>query len=930
MNLIIHGYGSGKGFSAPALRPLRRVSLREPRHLPRFALLHGGGDSPLDLSSLASLKGEAGEVALGAAASSDGGGAGLRRHLLAIVAWLGALLVTVLLLAAPAQARDVLRYGMQLEPPILDPTAGAASAIDEVATGTIFEGLVRTGPGGVIEPALAESWEIAPDGRLYVFHLRHGVRFQDGAPFDASVVKFSLDRARAPGSVNAQKAYLSVIDKVETPDPWTVRLVLSRPSAVLIHVLTWGDAAMVSPRTAAGDATRPVGTGPFRLKAWRRGDSITLERNDAYWGPKPRLRLMVLKFIADPTAAAAAMKAGDLDAFPGFPAPETMADFRRDPRFTVIQGTTQGKTILALNNAKAPFNDLRVRRALAYAVDRRAVIDGAMFGYGTPIGSHFPPGDPDYLDLTGLYPHDVAKARALLAEAGYPHGFEATLRLPPPSYARRSGEIIAAQLAQAGVRVKIETLEWAQWLGRVYGDHDFDMTIVAHTEPMDYGIYARDHYYFGYHSPAYQALMTEADAAVDPARRRALLQALQRRIAEDSVNVFLFELPALGVWDRHLKGVAIDQPVQANGMVRAWFDEPAGPGEGTAAAAGEAAGGGGWTAPAALSALVLLAVAAGVALGPAYAARRLAALALTFLAATVVIFVLIQILPGDPAAYMMGLNANPEAVATLRGQLGLEAPAWQRYLTWMGGLARGDLGLSYTYQTPVADLIGERLQLSLALSLLAMVLAVAVALPVGLFAASRRGRAGDGLAMGAAQVGMALPNFWLAMLLVLVFSVILRWLPSGGFPGWSGGVGPAMRALILPALALALPQGAILARVLRSALIETLNEDYIRTARAKGLSQGQALVRHALRNALIPTLTILGMQLPLLIAGGVIVENVFYLPGLGRLVFQAISQRDLIVVQGVVVLLVFLMVTTTFVVDLAYAAADPRLRGRRR
>ena len=839
---------------------------------------------------------------------------------------LAALALLFLLLAAPAHARDTLRYGMQLEPPILDPTSGAAAAIDEVATGSIFEGLVRTGPGGQIEPALAESWEIAPDGRLYVFHLRHGVRFQDGAPFDASVVKFSLDRARAPGSLNAQKAYLSVIDRVETPDPYTVRLVLSRPSAVLIHVLTWGDAAMVSPRTAATDATAPVGTGPFRLQQWRRGDSINLVRNPTYWGPPPRLRAMVIKFIADPTAAAAAMKAGDLDAFPGFPAPETVAEFRRDPRFTVVVGTTQGKTILALNNARAPFSDIRVRRALAYAVDRRAVIEGAMFGYGQPIGSHFPPQDPDYLDLTGLYPHDVAKARALLAQAGYPNGFDATLRLPPPSYARRSGEIIAAQLAQAGVRVRIENLEWAQWLGRVYGDHDFDMTIVAHTEPMDYGIYGRDSYYFGYHSASYKALLTAADSAVDLAQRHKLLQALQRQIAQDCVNVFLFELPQLGVWDRHLKGMTIGEPVQANTMVRAWFDEPAGPGAG--AASGATVPAHGWLAPAALAAAALLVLVAAAALGPAYVGRRLGALALTFLAATVVIFLLIQVLPGDPAAYMMGLNANPEAVAAMHAQMGLDAPAWRRYLTWMAGLARGDLGLSYTYQVAVAALIGERLQVSLALSVLAMALALAIALPAGLIAAARRGRPADSLTMGAAQVGMALPNFWLAMLLVLVFAVGLRWLPSGGFPGWSQGAGPALKALLLPAIALALPQGAILARVLRSALIETLNEDYIRTARAKGLSEGQALLRHALRNALIPTLTIVGMQLPLLIAGGVIVENVFYLPGLGRLVFQAIGQRDLIVVQGVVVLLVFLMVSVTFLVDLAYAAADPRLRRR--
>jgi peptide/nickel transport system permease protein len=294
-----------------------------------------------------------------------------------------------------------------------------------------------------------------------------------------------------------------------------------------------------------------------------------------------------------------------------------------------------------------------------------------------------------------------------------------------------------------------------------------------------------------------------------------------------------------------------------------------------------------------------------------------------------VIFLVMEVVPGDPASFMMGINADPQAVAALRTQLGLDQPLPLRYLGWISGLLQGDFGISYTYRVPVSELIAERVVISLPLTLYALALSTLIAFPAGILAASRRNSASDLSVMGATQLGVAIPNFWFAMILVLVFAVNLRWFSAGGFPGWEAGFWPAMKALTLPAIALALPQASILARVMRSSLIDTLNEDFMRTARAKGLSRGQALRRHALRNALIPVLTIIGLQFSFLLAGGIIIENVFYLPGLGRLAFQAITQRDLIVVRSVVILLVFAVIVVTFLVDLAYAAADPRLRRRR-
>lgn len=311
-----------------------------------------------------------------------------------------------------------------------------------------------------------------------------------------------------------------------------------------------------------------------------------------------------------------------------------------------------------------------------------------------------------------------------------------------------------------------------------------------------------------------------------------------------------------------------------------------------------------------------------------YLLARLVSLGASLAVASLVIFVMLNIVPGDPAAYMLGMNASPDTVAALRTELGLDAGPTERYLDWIAGMARGDFGTSYTYRAPVAKMIADRLWVSLPLALYALALSTLVAFPAGILAAARRGRATDATVMGVTQLGIAVPNFWFAMLLSLVFAVHLKWVSAGGFPGWGGGVGPALKALTLPAIALALPQASILARVMRSALIDTLGEDFIRTARAKGLGPGQTLLFHALRNAMIPVLTIIGLQFSFLLAGAIIIEQVFFLPGLGRLVFQAISQRDLVVVQSVVMLLVCAVILVTFVVDLAYALVDPRLRRR--
>lgn len=309
-------------------------------------------------------------------------------------------------------------------------------------------------------------------------------------------------------------------------------------------------------------------------------------------------------------------------------------------------------------------------------------------------------------------------------------------------------------------------------------------------------------------------------------------------------------------------------------------------------------------------------------------ARRIGGFLAALLLASLVIFTAVEVLPGDSAQMILGTEARPDTIAALRHEMGLDQPVTQRYADWVAGFVQGDLGTSRTYSLSVSTLVAERLVVSVPLALAALAFAVGTGLSLGIFAALRRNSLIDHALMGLTQIGIAVPNFWFAMVLVLVFAVNLRIFPAGGFPGWAQGGFAAMSSLVLPTVALALPQAAILARIVRASLIETLHEDYMRTARAKGLSHGQAIRRHALRNAMIPVLTIMGLQLAFLLAGAIIIENVFALPGLGRLIFQAIQQRDRVVVMSIVLLLVGTIMLVNLALELIYLAVDPRLRKR--
>lgn len=460
-------------------------------------------------------------------------------------------------------AKTDITVGLQLEPPHLDPTGAAAGAIDQVTYSNIFEGLTRFASDGSIVAGLAKSWDISDDGLTYIFTLNSGVKFHDGTDMNAEDVKFSLDRARAEDSTNAQKPLFADIASVDVMDPMTVKVTLSKQNGSFLFNMAWGDAVIVATESIADIKTKPVGTGPFMLSNWVQGDRIELAKNPDYWGAAVALDKATFKFISDPTAAFAAVMAEDVNAFMAFPAPENLPQFDADPRFNVLVGSTEGETILSINNKMPPFDNVKVREAVAHAIDRQAIIDGAMFGYGTPIGTHFAPHNPAYVDLKANSAYDPAKSKALLTEAGFADGFTTTLKLPPPSYARRGGEIIASQLKAVGITVEISNLEWAQWLEQVFRGKDFGLSIVSHTEPMDIGIYARPDYYFQYDNPAFQKLMEDLNASTDPAGRTSILQAAQTMISEDYVNGYLFQLANTGVANAKIDGLWANAPTQA-------------------------------------------------------------------------------------------------------------------------------------------------------------------------------------------------------------------------------------------------------------------------------------------------------------------------------------------------------------------------------
>ncbi len=469
-------------------------------------------------------------------------------------------------LAALAQKRkDAVALAMTLEPPGLDPTAGAASAIAEIVHYNIFETLTKINSDGVVTPLLAESWEVSPDLKTYTFKLRRGVKFQNGEPFNAAAVKFSFERAAGEKSTNKDKRTFASMESVAAVDDHTVVVINKELNPDFLFLMGQATAIIVEPKSVDTNATKPVGTGPYKLETWSKGASVTLAKWPEYRSAASiKMNKATFRFISDPAAQVAALLSGDVDAFPRVAAARSLDQFKSDPRFQVIISGSRAKTIVALNNKKKPLDDVRVRRAIAAAIDRKAVIQGAADGFGVPIGSHYVPGAFGFVDTTAINPFNPDKAKALLAEAGIKTPLELSLILPPVPYARQGGEVIAAQLAKVGIVAKLQNVEWAQWLSGVYGNKNYDMTIISHVEPFDLGNFAKPGYYWNYESAKFNELYNQINNAPRAADRAKLLGDAQRLLANDAAHAFLYQPQWITVARKGLRGLWKDMPIFVN------------------------------------------------------------------------------------------------------------------------------------------------------------------------------------------------------------------------------------------------------------------------------------------------------------------------------------------------------------------------------
>ncbi|GAA4982429.1 ABC transporter substrate-binding protein [Actinopolymorpha pittospori] len=446
-----------------------------------------------------------------------------------------------------------LDVGFIAEPASLDFTRNDGAAIPQALLVNVYEGLVKLDAEGRIVPLLAKSWQVSPDRRTYTFTLRDGVTFSDGKPFTAQDAAFSIDRVKTSWTTSL-KTGMDVVARAEPVSATTLKVTLKRPSNSWLFAMTTRIGAMFSRTGVADLATKPIGTGPFVVEKWTRGDSMVLTARDGYWGKAPAVQRITLRYFKDPTAMNNAMRTGGIDVISTVQAPESLPEFSDTSKYHVIEGTSNGEVVLSYNNSKPPLTDRRVRQALSYAIDRKAVLDTAWAGHGTLIGSMVPPTDPWYEDLSQTYPYDPAKARQLLAQAGHPT-LTLRLRIPNLPYAVASAQVVKSQLAQVGVTARIDVLEFpARWLDEVYTKADYDMSIISHVEPRDITSWGNPDYYWRYDNPRVQQLLAQADSGTAQQQVDRMKQ-VARTLAEDAAADWLFLLPNLMVADPGVRGL---------------------------------------------------------------------------------------------------------------------------------------------------------------------------------------------------------------------------------------------------------------------------------------------------------------------------------------------------------------------------------------
>lgn len=457
------------------------------------------------------------------------------------------------------------------EPPGWDPTVSTSQEIARVMYHNVYEGLVRIDRNGNIVPALAESWTVSDDGLTWTFTLKENVTFHNGNPFTSADVAAALERAADPDSGHTHPEYYAAIESVMTHGDAAVMLTLSAPTSSLLYNLARPDSIIYPAGTEETQRNEPVGTGPFRFAEWVRGSDVRLEKYADYHGTPAYLDAVTFRIIEDTNAQLAALQAGDIDMVGVALSPENAIQLQGDANIKVTEGSATTEITMALNNTREPLNNPLVRQAITHAIDKNTIVEGAMFGYGTPIGSHASPIEPYYEDLTETYPYDPDRARELLAEAGYADGLTLDFELPPYPFEKRTGEVIAQQLSEVGITVNLTNVEWTTWLDRIFTQGDYDMTIIGHSEPRDIGVYGDPDYYYHYDNPEVQGLLADIEGTSDEAEQLELYKSVARTIAEDAVNVWVFSPPYLVAAQKNLYGYWQDQPTVAIDLTEAYL-----------------------------------------------------------------------------------------------------------------------------------------------------------------------------------------------------------------------------------------------------------------------------------------------------------------------------------------------------------------------
>lgn len=490
----------------------------------------------------------------------------------------GFILFSTLIFVSAAKASDLqpeyggaLRIALPVEITGLDPTTNTAAVIDRVLYNNVYQGLVRVNRDGEVVPCLAKSWDISRNGKIYTFHLKKGVTFHNGDSFTSSDVKYTLNRAMDPDLAVPHPEYFRVIKEVSTPDSYTVKIYLKKKSSIFLFNLARGDSVMLS-EEVSDPSRNPVGTGPFMFDVWKEGEEVRLVKFDDYYDPElPYLDRVVFEFIGDVNTQITSLRSGDIDAIAYLNSPENALTLKDAPNIKVLSGVTTWEVILAMNNSVAPFDDKLVRQAINYGIDGTELIEGVTFGFGKPIGSLMSPTNPNYVDLSWVYPHDPETAKKLLDRAGYPDGFSAILTLPSNyTLSVRSGKIVADQLKTVGIDLRIKEIGWGQWLQKVFTNAEYELTIIGHAEAFDISIYANPDYYFRYENKLFKEVIERAEREVDSEKREALYAVAQWILAEEVPSAFLFSAPSLPALRVSVHNWWRDYPIPVVDVTRVW------------------------------------------------------------------------------------------------------------------------------------------------------------------------------------------------------------------------------------------------------------------------------------------------------------------------------------------------------------------------